>query len=91
MLLPEESLDTGLIYTNLKVLLKYLLPTIKYCELFLKEYRNIDDTCFIIIWLDIFFMFKGGVHSFVKVLVRLKVIPDRDIPTGPLFWLVKGL
>ena len=28
---------------------------------------------------------KGGVHSFVNEVVRLKIIPDRDIPTGLLF------
>ena len=28
---------------------------------------------------------KGGVHSFVNELVRLKIIPDRDIPMGLLF------
>ena len=31
---------------------------------------------------------KGGVHSFVDKLVRLKIILDIDIPMGLLFWLV---
>ena len=35
--------------------------------------------------------FKGGVHSFVYELVRLKILPDRDIPMGLLFLLIKGL
>ena len=32
------------------------------------------------------FLFSiSKIHSFVNELVRLKIIPDRDIPTGLLF------
>ena len=27
-------------------------------------------------------MYKGGVHSLVNELTRLKITPDRDIPMG---------